>query len=246
MKQDIILIMLSFFCCISCQEKEQDIIHQDIELSKNEVYLWHGQSDSIDILTSNIPYLEASIDNKQIADVKISNNTIIIDTKDIGNATIYIKGTPNYSAKIDVFSCAFDGTWIENIIPNMNMIYKVQVVSDNEAISKQLEQELLQLAQNKFHSIYAFDFNDTPLIAKIRDNNTSSSITYKGTYTYDKINKKLILEYDNFYEEYDIEPYSYNIVQLKQDLTKDYQKEYPNANIKNITLTKFLTKSNPL
>lgn len=221
-------------------------MHQEIKLSKNEVKLWHGQSDRIEILTPTILNVEITIDNEQIADARINKNNIIINTKDIGNTNIYIKGTPNYSAKIKVYSCAFNGTWIENEIPNKNFIYEAQVISDDNESSKKIEQELLQFAQNKYHSMYAFDFGEAPLVAKIRNNNDLSTTTYKGTYIYDKINKTLILEYDKYNERYDVKPYSYNIVQLTQNLTKEYQKKYPDIGIKDVVLTKYLTKSSSI
>lgn len=226
-----------------CHHNEGDnLISNTIKLSKYEVYLWHEQEEVIKILDPALDTPEVVSDNPQIAIGTLNENELKISSKGTGKTTLHIKDRLNNRADIKIISSTFNGDWIENILPKRNMIYKVEVVALNELIATELEQEILESAQNKYHSRFTFDHGSIPLRAAIRDNKNSTSEIYLGKYTYNNETKHLVLEYNNTTESYSVDPISYYIVKLTQDLTDSYQKLYPDYKIKKAILTKYLTR----
>lgn len=226
-----------------CHHDEgDDPISNTIKLSKYEVNLWYEHEEVIKILDPALDTPEVVSDNPQIAIGTLDDNQLKISSKGIGKTTLHLKDKSNNRADIKIVSSTFNGDWIENILPKRNMIYKVEVVALNEQIATELEQEILESAQNKYHSRFTFDYGGVPLRAAIRDNKNSTSETYLGKYTYNNETKHLVLEYNNLIESYSVDPISYYIVKLTQDLTDLYQKLYPDYDIKKAILTKYFMR----
>lgn len=241
-KITIATLLITLF--VSCHhDKGDDFINNAINLSKYEVYLWYEQEEVIEILDSTLDTPEVESDNPQIATGTIEDNKLKISSKGIGKTILHIKDRSNNRANIKIVSSTFNGDWIENILPKRNMIYKVEVVALNEQIATELEQEILESAQNKYHSRFTFDYGGVPLRAAIHDNKNSTSEIYKGKYTYNNDTKHLVLEYNNLIESYSVDPISYYIAKLTQDLTDLYQKLYPDYKVEKVILTKYLMRA---
>lgn len=229
---------------VSCHHDEGDDFNSNtIHLSKYEVKLWYEQEEVIEIINPTLDMPEVESDNPQIATGAIEDNKLKISSKGIGKTILHIKDRLNNRADIKITSSTFNGEWIENILPERNMIYKVEVVALNEQIAAKLEQEILESAQNKYHSRFTFDYGGVPLRAAIFDNKNSTSEVYKGKYIYNNDMKHLILEYNNLIESYSVDPISYYIAKLTQDLTDLYQKLYPDYEVKKVILTKYLMRA---
>lgn len=238
------IVTLFIILFVSCHyDKGDDFISNTINLSKYEVNLWYEQEEVIEILDPTLETLEVESDNPQIAIGTIEDNKLKITSKGIGKTILHIKDKLNNRADIKITSSTFNGEWIENILPKSNMVYKVEVVALNEQIATKLEQEILDSAQNRYHSRFVFDYGDVPLRATIVDNKNSTSEVYKGKYTYNNGTKRLVLEYNNLIESYSVDPLSYYIARLTQDLTDSYQKLYPDYEVKKIILTKYLMRA---
>ncbi len=240
----LIIATLFITLFVSCRhDGEDDLISNTINLSKYEVNLWYEQEEVVDILDSTLDTPEVESDNPQIATGAIENNKLKISSKGIGKTILHIKDRLNNRADIKINSSTFSGDWIENILPTKNMIYKVEVVALNEQIATKLEQEILESAQNKYHSRFTFDYGGVSLRAAILDNKNHTSEVYKGKYTYNNDIKNLVLEYNNLIESYSVDPISYYIAKLTQDLTESYQKLYPDYEVKKVILTKYLMRA---
>ncbi|MCM1078422.1 MAG: hypothetical protein NC344_00475 [Bacteroidales bacterium] len=239
-----ILLVISAFFFLSCQNEIEEEVYTEIELSKNKIYLWHGYSGTIEVTNSNISDLQVSVDNPRIADVDVKGRTLTVRTNDIGHTIVHLKGKPNCFADIDVYSCALAGLWEDAQNIYTKEYYDVKVVADNQELSDAVRQELLEAMYLRFYSTYRFGSDNVSLAVSLRDNSGHPTYTtYEGTYHYDEDAGMLTLEYGHYCEVYDVKlfmPSMAGRLTLRQDLTKVYQDKYPAENIKEVTVTKWI------
>lgn len=241
-KKAIAMLLIVLFC--SCRHEGGDEhTGNKINLSKYEVNLWCGHSGEVEIISPILDKPEVESDNPQIAMGTIENNKLKISTKGIGTTILHLEDKLNNRADIKIVSATFAGDWVEDIMPSKDMNYKVEVITSSGQGGAELEQEILEKAQNGYRSRFTFDFGGVSLRAAILDNKNHTYDVYNGKYVYSSDIKCLTLEYNNLTESFSVEPISYYIAKLTQDLTESYQKLYPEYEIKKVILTKYLMRA---
>jgi len=211
-----ITIGLIAFFMTSCSDEKDDT---SIVLSKNSIELFAGAKDTVAILSDNSEYI-VTIDNESVASAIIERKNIVITTSEMGNAILTIKDKLNNSSEINVTATGpRTGGWREYFPIDVEFFF---VESENEDITEQIKSALMTKAENRNMAMYHFSNSDFSYKSK------DGSVTEDGSYTV----KDLILKlsYGDRNESYEILS-SGNRMLLKQDITADYTKQYPNVEI---------------
>ncbi len=208
---------------ISCSDETKDI---SINFNKNSIELIAGTKDTISILSGGYEYV-VTTDNEDIATATIEGKNIIIRTSEMGNAILSVKDQLNNTSEIKVSSVGpRQGGWIEDFPIGVEFIF---VESGKDEITEQIKSELLKRAEKRgYHPSYNFLYPDN-FSYHSADNSTVTNGKY---FVKDLI---LTINYDdNKKEVYKILACSPNSMLLKQNLTANYVKQYPDAGVTSV------------
>lgn len=221
----IIFLLLSF---VSCEDDNSEKLH----LEQENVTVWIGQEASIKII-SEVKSLSIESDDNTIATAIIKDNTIVIKANKSGKTILHLKDDLNKyaTADIQVYVQTLSGGWKETETSQYK--YEVTTAADNKEIANKLEQDLWESSVKLLRIIYIFNSKTQELEVIMPD-----GVRKNGTFLFD--NEKLILNYNNNTEIYQVAFLYLGYIQLTQDLTELYKVRYPNAGISKVIVKRYI------
>lgn len=240
------ILLLLILSCSSDQKGENVNPILLLDLQRDYVRMWCGTTYSVNIVSNGQYQIESTVPS--VVDVSLKGSVIVIRANTPGEAQIRISDPydKNNSKVIYCYSRVFSGYWSEN--EELLRFYKnsPQVVSNNKPIADNIRKELLEKSYKRYGSLYYFD--DTTNEVTVFLPYISPNERYTGTYTWDWKNRVLSLTFNNTTETYKCDlmpPLSGSIappftLSITQDFTDKYVNLYPEAGIKEASITRYI------
>ena len=236
------VVIIAFMLFMGCEKVP--ITDRSVKLSMDSVTLMSGNEYEISVLSDgNYELLD---ENSEIASGWwVDEKTIIIKTHSVGTARIWIKDTDDsrndFAVKVN--SKYFQGIFCERIYgPSVDRV-QILVLTEDDNVKKNIEDELLDIANKRYYAIYKFKAEDHSVIVDFSGCPTiKDGQKYKGIYQWEP-NGDLIMEYNGITEKYKISqvPGRPSRFYLVQDETEKYQKLYPDTKIYRVSQTRIIS-----
>lgn len=251
MKKNLLILLTGIFILSGCDSKEYEPDNPDnptgsVELdliNKDSINLWCKSTTSFEAIKDEQYTIESR--NPSIVKVCAEGKKFTVRAINPGITDIIITSCSGNKSVLKCLSCTFANTWSET--PELAHIYKntAMVVANDKSIEEKIRSELAIFALNRDYK-YVFSEGTNELSVLIPNQEDS----VKGTYTWDAQTQTLTLTYENTAERYtcDIQPAYPNffqyaprfIIAVKQDLTKEYASQYPNAGIRDVYIIRHI------
>lgn len=232
--------------CSNDPESENMNSSIQLDLDRDYVRMWCGTTYPINIISNGQYQIKSS--DASIVDASINGSRIVFRANTPGEAQIMIADSynKNNNKVIKCHSRVFSGYWSEN--NELLKFYKnsPQVISDNKSIAENIRKELLEESYKRYESRY--HFNDKTNKFTLSMPYIAPNEIYTGTYTWNWKNHILTLRFNNTTETYicDLMPPLVGSIappftlSITQDFTDKYANLYPEANIKEATITRYI------
>jgi hypothetical protein len=211
-----------FFGCSDDPEAE------GIGLSSDNITLW-VETDTVVTIAGPVKAYTVTSSNEDVARVSISDNSIRITTDHPGQALIQVADEGRV-AEIRVRASSFDGVW-RRMPGQSHMDPEIVVEAGNAAFADELKDQLRLEVEEQLNNMYWIMFSEGDGSYQERER---AKPVREGLFTYR--NNVLTLDEE---EVYAVTIKSLKLIALTRDLTEVYRQQYPDMDVKRVTVMKY-------